>query len=134
MSKCIELRELAEPWLEFARVDLEAAAACLARESVHGWAIAFHCQQAIEKALKGALVLNGVEPPRTHQLSRLHDGLAQIGCAPPLPCDALDALTPFAIDDKYPRLRVTPIDRLDAATFLPVAEAAVAWLADALSS
>lgn len=48
MSSDIVLRELAEPWLEFARVDLEAAAACLGRESVHGWAIAFHCQQAID--------------------------------------------------------------------------------------
>lgn len=134
MSKSSELRELAEQWLEFARVDLEAAAACLARESVHGWAIAFHCQQSIEKALKGALVLNGVEPPRTHQLSRLYDALAQLDHTPPLPCDVLDALTPFAIDDKYPRLRVTPIDRLDAATFLPVSEAAVAWLAGELNS
>lgn len=70
-----------------------------------------------------------MEPPRTHQLTRLYDQLAQSGLAPPLAPDDLDALTPFAIDDKYPRLRVTPIARSEAASFLPVAQSAVAWLA-----
>jgi HEPN domain-containing protein len=33
--------------------------------------IAFHCQQAAEKYLKGALVFLGEEPPYTHDLDKL---------------------------------------------------------------
>jgi len=33
--------------------------------------IAFHCQQAAEKYLKGALVILGEEPPYTHDLDKL---------------------------------------------------------------
>jgi HEPN domain-containing protein len=33
--------------------------------------IAFHCQQAVEKYLKGALVILGVEPPYIHDLDKL---------------------------------------------------------------
>ena len=34
-------------------------------------AIAFHCQQAAEKYLKGAIVILGEEPPYTHDLPEL---------------------------------------------------------------
>ncbi|MDR1804198.1 MAG: HEPN domain-containing protein [Treponema sp.] len=34
-------------------------------------AIAFHCQQAVEKYLKGALVILGEEPPYIHDLPQL---------------------------------------------------------------
>jgi len=34
-------------------------------------AIVFHCQQAVEKYLKGALVILGEEPPYIHDLDRL---------------------------------------------------------------
>ncbi len=70
-----------------------------------------------------------MEPPRTHQLTRLFDALAHVGLAPELPVEALDALTPFAIDDKVPRLRVTQITRDEAMEFLPIATAATDWLA-----
>ena len=33
--------------------------------------IAFHCQQAAEKYLKGALTVLGIEPPYTHDLEKL---------------------------------------------------------------
>jgi HEPN domain-containing protein len=33
--------------------------------------IAFHCQQAVEKYLKGALVILGEDPPYIHDLDRL---------------------------------------------------------------
>ena len=33
--------------------------------------IAFHCQQAVEKYLKGALVILGEDPPYTHDLDEL---------------------------------------------------------------
>jgi len=31
----------------------------------------YHCQQAVEKALKGFLIVKGIEPPKTHNLNKL---------------------------------------------------------------
>lgn len=63
-----ESRELARVWLGYIERDLVSA-----RElaSVEPGNAAYHVQQAIEKALKSVVALNGLEPPRTHDLLRL---------------------------------------------------------------
>lgn len=56
-------------WLEFARRDLDAGES-LMRDANYLLAC-FHCQQAIEKALKAFLLHNGQSPPRIHSLDTL---------------------------------------------------------------
>lgn len=125
----VELRvEAAQFWLEYASSDMEAASACWERPSVHGWTIAFHCQQAVEKAYKGALTLAELEVPKTHNLLALHAALADAGLSGPLPLAALGRLTPYAVDDKYPKLNLVPIAREEAVALLPEARVAVQWL------
>lgn len=119
-------------WLAYAQCDLDVARACSDRETVHGWAIAFHCQQTVEKALKGGLVLYGEIPPRTHHLVQLEEMLRIIGRAGPLAPIELELLTPFAINDKYPSLIVRPISRADAIALVESAQLAVQWLAGLL--
>lgn len=93
-----------------------------------GWAIAFHCQQAVEKSYKGAIVLQNSAPPKTHNLATLEDAIVTLGLTGPLAVGLLDALTPFAVDDKYPRLAMVPISREEAYALVPAAQAAVDWL------
>ena len=62
-----------------------------------GWGIAFHCQQAVEKVLKGALALHGVAPPKTHDLGLLRDLCLTYGIELPVGDGELQALFPFAI-------------------------------------
>jgi HEPN domain-containing protein len=61
-------------WLGFALGDLEAARSQPGRH-VRPRIVAFQAQQAAEKALKAVLILEGIEPRRTHDLDDLRDRL-----------------------------------------------------------
>lgn len=62
--------EQAQEWFERRDHDIETAQLLY---DEHGYtdAIAYHIQQAIEKYLKGYLVLHGQRPPRIHELDTL---------------------------------------------------------------
>jgi HEPN domain-containing protein len=62
--------EAVKRWLEVAEVDRNAAQALLAVPSLRPSA-PFHCQQALEKLLKGFLTLAGKRGGKTHALDRL---------------------------------------------------------------
>jgi HEPN domain-containing protein len=68
--------EAVERWLAVAEVDRNTAATCIATGGVLYGSAAFHCQQAIEKLLKGFLVLAGKRFRKTHSLAQL-GGAAQ---------------------------------------------------------
>lgn len=55
-----------DDWIFFAEQDLQAADVLLREFLIAG--CLYHCQQAVEKALKGFLVSRGHEPRRTHDL------------------------------------------------------------------
>lgn len=62
----------AAEWFRRAHVDLQVARLILSEVRVDHRPAAFHAQQAVEKGLKGALLLAfGQEPVRTHDISAL---------------------------------------------------------------
>src|SRR5439155_11468409 len=62
--------EAVNRWLEVADVDRNTAEACIAAPSLRP-SVAFHCQQALEKLLKGFLTLAGKRSRKTHSLGEL---------------------------------------------------------------
>jgi HEPN domain-containing protein len=63
--------EAVEEWLELADADRNAVETCIsAGPSLRGIA-AFHCQQAVEKLLKGFLTLAAKRSRKTHSLAEL---------------------------------------------------------------
>ncbi|MBS1250404.1 MAG: hypothetical protein MAG431_01998 [Chloroflexi bacterium] len=56
-------------WLDFASEDLRMAELAFS-EKIYNQ-VCFHSQQCCEKALKAWLLYQGINPPRTHQLSVL---------------------------------------------------------------
>jgi HEPN domain-containing protein len=84
----------------------------------------FHAQQAAEKALKTALVLQDVEMPLTHDLGFLVRRVRESGIEPPGEFSDAQWLTPWAAELRYDE----PI-ALDRAAALAVAESAAAWAA-----
>ncbi len=64
-------RDLAAHWLAIAAGDLATAEAVLGDPLLPPREAAVLAQQAAEKAIKGALVLSGREPPRSHDLTEL---------------------------------------------------------------
>ena len=91
-------------WLPWARGDCLAAERCAADPAMPAWIVGFHCQQAIEKACKAMLVAKGIEPPRFHDLVRLAQVLEAFGLPVPPSAALCEALSPFAVADRYPLL------------------------------
>ena len=64
-------KELTARWLQKARDDLKVAVRLLDAGDMPLGIVCFHCQQAVEKALKAAMVAQGGVPPKTHDLLAL---------------------------------------------------------------
>lgn len=117
-------------WLRQGRDDLALARLATAN-GFHAQAC-FFASQAAEKALKGALLELGVEPPHTHVLPDLVEALGaqglKVGALAALP---LKALTRMTISSRYP-IDATPPSELfeggDAVQAIETAEGVIAWL------
>ena len=83
--------------------DMEAAEALL-QASPHLYEnIGFHCQQAVEKYAKGALIAASLSAPFIHNLAVLLGPLQQAGTLQFTPLDLSDAATlnEFAVELRY---------------------------------
>ncbi len=88
-------------WWWFAKEDLGMARELL-EGGHHPEGVTFHCQQAVEKMLKGALRDAGQIPPRIHDLMKLLDL-----CEPAVPGsaglrDVCHALNKYYVPARYP--------------------------------
>ena len=93
--------EVALGWLRRAKSDLVMARKALAdRDELDPWASSFHAQQAAEKYVKAALIIEQIRFPRTHELERLRP-LLPAGWALP-DQEALVGLSRFAVAGRYP--------------------------------
>jgi HEPN domain-containing protein len=117
-----EIERDALTWLAFALGDLGAARSRPGRH-VQPRIVAFHAQQAAEKALKGALVLAGIDPPRTHDLEEVRRNLPADWTAKRAPAD-LSTLSRHAVDIRYPD-DVGPVSAIQSATAVRQAIAVV---------
>lgn len=94
-----EVVDEARRWLRYATEDLDAAKRLLGNEpSRHACWLA---QQAAEKALKGALVLEEVDFPFSHDLDALRNLLPDSWPVHRL-CDDLARLTQWTMEARYP--------------------------------
>lgn len=112
-------------WLASASQDLQVAERSLAAPPLLG-AVAFHAQQAAEKALKAYLAAHGRPLPKTHELATLTSL-----------CLALDPafetlhevrrLNPYAVTGRYPDMGIEPTFG-DAQDLLAIAGRVVAFV------
>jgi HEPN domain-containing protein len=80
--------------------------------------VGFHAQQAVEKAVKAALVLHGIDFPRTHDLEFLLARAERHGLEVAKGIEGAEWLTPWAAQLRYDE-GAGPLDRsaaIDAAT------------------
>ena len=93
--------EVARGWLRRAKSDLVTARRALAgRDLVDPWVASFHAQQATEKCLKAALIMEQIRFPRTHELELLRS-LLPAGWDLPDP-ETLAGISRFAVAGRYP--------------------------------
>ena len=91
----------AKRWLQFSDEDLDVAQRLLAERSSAPRYVCWHSQQAAEKALKAALVLEEIDFPYTHDLNDLRNLLPDSWT---LQADHSDLaeLTEWAVEARYP--------------------------------
>jgi HEPN domain-containing protein len=112
-------------WLSFAVGDLQAARSHRGRH-VRPRIIAFEAEQAAEKALKAALILDGIEPRRTHDLDDLRDRLPDAWRIKRHLPD-LARLSDYAAESGYPD-NIPPVTAIQSATAVRQAVAVVRWI------
>jgi HEPN domain-containing protein/predicted nucleotidyltransferase len=116
---------LPHTWLAHARSDLASARILRADPDVLPEQAGFHAQQAVEKAVKAALLARNVEFPYTHDLEDLVNEVTSRGMAVPIEAPEAEALTRFAVEMRYPNPEeITDADIDDA---IRIADAVLAW-------
>lgn len=97
-----KIRESVRQWRAKAQSDWKTVEILTASEHCPADVVCFHCQQFVEKLLKGVLTLHGIEAPKTHDLRRL------IHLAEPFTpelsrlSDASDKLTVHGVETRCP--------------------------------
>lgn len=122
MSPSPEHLEYADVLLHRGKGDLHACRVLAGDADVDDSTVGFHAQQAVEKALKVALVLAETELPRTHDLELLIEMVRASGIEVPEELASVEWLTPWAADLRYDEPQ--PLDRGAA---LAAAERASNW-------
>lgn len=88
-------------WLAYARSDLAAAKALLANPEHYPRQVCYLAQQAVEKALKAALIREQIDFPFSHDLDRLRNLLPETWRVKVAFPD-LAEMTIWAIEARYP--------------------------------
>jgi HEPN domain-containing protein len=122
LSPSPEHVEYAETLLRLADADLYACRVLADAADLADGAVGFHAQQAVEKALKVAIVLAEAELPRNHDLEQLREQVEATGAHLPSELAGVDWLTPWAVALRYDE--PTALDRTAA---LALAESACSW-------
>jgi len=102
MPERAEVLAVVQQWVQKAENDLKTATYTLQlKEECPTDTVCFHAQQCIEKYSKAVLVYNGVDFPRTHNLSVLIVLLPQPSCLS-LTAEEQERLTDYATTTRYP--------------------------------
>lgn len=94
------MRASTRQWLEFAQTDLRSCENNLHDEFVTN-IVAFHAQQAVEKAFKALIEEAGIRMPRIHSLSRLY-ALSEAHVISPIDETELEMLDNVYTSSRYP--------------------------------
>ena len=92
------------------------------------FAACFHCQQAVEKAIKALLVYHQRDFGKTHDIAELLT-LLQSTANPHPTTEGLERLTRFAVETRYPPGTATPEEAEEA---IGKTEAFLVWAHQAL--
>ena len=107
-----EGRDLAKVLARKAEGDAKAMRRLAPDPEIDDEAVGFHAQQAIEKWLKAAMALHGLEEARIHDLGRLLEILGRADVDLPPGADRLDDLSIYAVPMRYADLLdAEPLDR-----------------------
>lgn len=94
--------DIANSWFKKGDQDLKNATIVIEAEEAPIDTVCFHCQQAIEKYLKGLMAYNNMMIPKMHDLEKLI--LLLIPSFPQIEpfMDEVESLSDYAVEVRYP--------------------------------
>ena len=96
--------KILKEWMEFAKMDFLTAKHLYEHMYPKPLEIiCYHCQQAIEKLLKGVLISRGVTIEKTHDLGLLAEMLQEYTEVDEKYLEICDDLTPYGVKIRYPQ-------------------------------
>lgn len=116
--------EVAEGLARLAEIDLATAEKLAPDPEIDDRPVGFNAQQAVEKALKVALTLEGLDFPKTHDIEFLLVLANKHSIAMEPELESASWLTPWAAEFRYDD---APIETLDRKRAITAANAAVNW-------
>ncbi len=120
-------RDLIREWENFAEMDYNTARYLYDNmRPLPLEIICYHCQQAIEKLLKGALLAKGAGLQKTHDLGLLAEQLQEFVNVTEDYIEMCDNLTPYGVKIRYPQELL--IEEHHAAKALEETEILYKWL------
>lgn len=120
------IRELVGQWMHSAQSDL-ALARLTDDERIAPEILAFHAQQAAEKALKALLVRRQVEFPFIHTIGPLLNLCREAGFEGTEALSSAAILTRYAVAARYPG-EEEPVTRQEAREAVDLATRVLAWV------
>jgi len=96
-------KELVAEWLKFAAADIDTVLLLKEMRPQHREIICYHCEQAVEKYLKGFLVFMEQMPPKTHDLTLLCNLCSEHDSNFSSLLSSCNYLTDFAVQPRYPK-------------------------------
>ena len=100
--------DLVKEWFIKADHDLEAAELLLKNEDPLYDVISFHCQQAVEKYLKGYIIYLDLSFVKTHEIGELITIIEEKSPEIASLKEKADALTDYAVEVRYPEAFLIP--------------------------
>ncbi len=98
----MQLEDFVREWTVKGDNDLASATFLMNMRPVPLEIVGFHCQQAVEKYLKGYLVLKGVEPEKTHDLGLLLNRCIIFNSTFSELAETCALLSDYAVKARYP--------------------------------
>jgi len=96
-------RELVAEWFRFADADVDTVLLLKEMRPQHREIICYHCEQAVEKYLKGFLVSKNQMPPKTHDLTYLCNLCSELDGSFSGLLPNCNYLTDFGVQPRYPK-------------------------------
>jgi HEPN domain-containing protein len=126
------MNEQVRAWIDKAEGDFETAGRELGVSARPNYdAVCYHCQQCIEKLLKGALICFGVDPPYVHDIAYLTKLLRAAGIAFKADERDLRLLSQSAVVFRYPGENATAEDAMEVVAICERLRQALLRLIDA---
>jgi len=128
-----EKQQEVQEWLTKSQHDLEAARLLFASQASLLDIVVYHCQQSVEKALKGYLTFQDVVFPKTHNLSSLLGNCVFFNSNFNDFFEIAETLTPYATEFRYPGEVLEP-EQEEAKQAIVMAETVVEFVNNSLPS